>query len=57
MGGTSISTSLMAMISYSRVVWRERFFAHMTVYGAVKFFIVEIYHGYVSSYDSFYIMR
>jgi len=42
----------MTMIAYSRVVWREWFFAYMTVCGAVKFFVVEIYHGYVNNYDS-----
>jgi len=45
MGGTSVSTSQMAMIAYLLVIRRERFFAHVTVCGAVKFFIVEIYMG------------
>jgi len=26
------------MIAYSRVVWRERFFTHVTVRSAIKFF-------------------
>jgi len=55
MGGTSVSTSQMAMIAYSLVVRRERFFTYMTVYGAVKFFIIEIYHGY-SGMDTIYAM-
>jgi len=57
MSWTSVSTSQMAIIVYSIVILRERFFAHVTVRGVVKFFIVEMSYGYVSSYDSLYIMR
>jgi len=38
MRGTSKSPGQMTMIAYSRVVWRERFFAHVTVRSAIKFF-------------------
>jgi len=50
MRGTSESSDQMAMIAYSRVVWRERFFAHVTVRSAIKFFYIisREFHGDIS---------
>jgi len=37
MCGTSESPGQMIMIAYSRVVWRERFFVHVTVRALLDF--------------------
>jgi len=57
-GWTSVSTSQIAMIAYSRVIWREQFSTHVIVCGAVKFFpnVSREIYGYIIGQNIIYAM-